>query len=480
MAPDSVEIVDRLYQPNDRCASNSDFRCLYQSLASPTMGFFGEPPATPRDSRLHRVVELAEQAPEMYTKCDSPSMRRHIKTQFESLGPASELLEALEGLPRCELACLYSALIYVRHMFHQGDPGQPPVQSEEVILNGRVLQEPAVLSALCEQLSVKLGVQPYLNLTTWIFFNWTTTGTDNYQYLSEHPEMLKMRFQWFQGAAGRTEQNFWRAFAISEMQAVPMYEAVSFLLEALDVGDEGIMAKSLCTVSLVVQRQTAAFKNHVREECIDVAFFNQMQNTAHFGMASAGAGGFQLPWIILLDALLGKGNLPAKTQQVREENHLELHVSVRSLVEIVKGRAPVLRTAIIASTNPELKEAFNGVVSAFTKWRATHRARAANWLENSTVTTGRDNQDMEGDVKRTFQKEMDHIIAATKARAICLPSATREPCQLPLSCANLSHEFHSDVSDAHPAVACPFVSVLNAKKIPSILSPEIRAAMSGA
>lgn len=431
-----VDSMDKQYL--EMRVKTSDFWTLYQTLASPTMGFLRDAPASPTNGRLCMIVELAEKASEVYCECDSVCTRSLIQKHFEMVGQASELLDALEGLPHCELACLFSALVYIRHMFHQGDPSQPPVQTTDVVMeDGSVLPEPEVLLTLCEQLAVKLGVRPYLNLTNWILFNWTTDGEASYLHLVQHPEKLKMRFQWFRGAAGHTEQNFWRAFAISEVYAVPMYGAFGWLFEALAVGDEEMMVESLQTVGLVVQTLVATFKSHVKQDRINVSFFNQLQNTAHFGMASAGAGGFQLPFIMLLDALLGVGNFPTKTQQVWEENQHEVHRSFASFVDLVKERAPALRAVVIASSNPDLKKAFDGVVKAFTIWRATHRARAANWLETSSVTTGRDNEDMERDVKRTFQKEMDHMIIATKSRAILGASATT-----------------ADVGQSQPKISC--------------------------
>jgi len=310
-------------------------------------------------------------------------------------------------------------------------------------------------------------VKPYLNLSTWIFFNWRSDGA-SFQQLVEKPELLRMRFQWFRSVAGETEQNFWRAFAISELHAVPMYGALGWLFEGLATGDEKLMAESLRTVGQVLENLTAVFKSNVKPELIDIDFFNQLQNTAHFGMASAGAGGFQLPFIMLLDALLGvwgAGNIPLKTEEVWEENGREIHQSLRSLIQLVEDKAPVLRAAVAASSDPALKESFDAVVRGFTKWRATHRARAARWLETSTVTTGRDNEDMEGNVRKTFQKEMDHIIAATRARAVCGGSAAstaQGSSESALSGASHENFQGPDVASA----VCPFVGKVKAATCP--------------
>eukprot|EP00929_Paragymnodinium_shiwhaense_P074951 TRINITY_DN38335_c0_g1_i1.p1 TRINITY_DN38335_c0_g1~~TRINITY_DN38335_c0_g1_i1.p1 ORF type:complete len:638 (-),score=100.35 TRINITY_DN38335_c0_g1_i1:533-2446(-) len=401
-------------------AKASAFWGEYQKLASPTMGFFGERPAVPEARRLRAVVELAEKGPEVFARCDAERMRAYIQEQFEALGDVAELIASLEGLRHCELKCVLSALVYIRHMFHQGDPSKPPMQSVQVVLeDGTVLDEPPALKALCDRLSTMLGVNPYLNLTNWVLFNWETDDNADYQRLVENPALLKMRFQWFRGVAGRTEENFWRAFAISEVHAVPMYGAVGSLFEAFAERDEETMTSSLQTLSAVLQNLIAVFSASVKPELIDIAYFNQMQNTAHFGMASAGAGGFQLPWIMTLDALLGVGNLPAKTREVWEENLQEVHASLRHLVrDSVLETAPALRKAIAAASDPALRDAFNEVVSTFVKWRAMHRARASKWLEPSTVTTGRDYADLEGNVKASFHKDMDHLIASTRAQSI--------------------------------------------------------------
>merc|ERR1712176_1506279 len=111
-----------------------------------------------------------------------------------------------------------------------------------------------------------LGVRPYLNLTTWILFNWVTDGEASYTRLVENPEKLRMRFKWFRGEAGRTEENFWRAFAISEVHAVPVYGAIGLLFEAHAEHNEEAMVTSLKTVGAVLRNLIVVFSQHVRQE----------------------------------------------------------------------------------------------------------------------------------------------------------------------------------------------------------------------
>mmetsp|Transcript_71313 Transcript_71313/g.183835 ORF Transcript_71313/g.183835 Transcript_71313/m.183835 type:complete len:491 (-) Transcript_71313:169-1641(-) len=389
---------------------HSSFRAQYEALASKDTGFFCEPPAFPTTGSFGQIVILADRAPELYAVCDAAQTRAFIREHLDALGSAERLAADAAALRRCEQAGIFAALVYIRHMFHQGDPSQPPVQSLTAVQDGDEVEEPVAIGRVLETLTGILGVRPYLNLTNWIFFNWHMVGEGGRE------EALQMRFSWFRGEARPTEANFWRAFAVSEMCAAPMYGDIASLFENL--GDDVLTVESLQKIQKVVRKIRKVFTDSVTTQLIDVDYFNRMQNTAHFGSASAGAGGFQLPFILVLDALLGLtlAGMPAKTQRVWEENLGEVPAPMRALItDVVRPEGQRLREYVQRSSSAALQAAFNGVVKEFVMWRATHRSRASQWLETSSVTTGRINDDMENDVKGTFMKEMDHMIQSTKA-----------------------------------------------------------------
>jgi hypothetical protein len=339
-----------------------DFLRQYLKLASSTRGFFGEQPEEPADARLRAIVSLAE---EESTSEQGGGTHERIRAHFDALGPVVLLLPALEASSRRQLTCLFVALVHLRHLFagRRDADDAPP-------------QEPSSLRALCERLALLLGVRPHLNLANWMLFNWRTDDSQ------AEPQM---RLRWFRGEAGRAERQLWRAFARSELRAVPIYGAVGTLFRAMDACDEAAAASCLRTLATTLLRLTTA----VKAELADAGGgLEELWLLAHF----------QLPFVVLLDTLLGVGDLPSKTWWAREESHGELHDGVRALVkDAVLGRVAALRHAVEASWNPLLPEAFNDAVRAFARWRSAHRPSSS---EPSAART------------------LDHLVAATKARVV--------------------------------------------------------------
>jgi hypothetical protein len=246
---------------------------------------------------------------------------------------------------------------------------------------------------------------------------------------------ISPRFFWLTGPAKESEANFWRAFASSEFLAVPMYGEVGKLIDEANkikydnhAGNlptpESIsnVLKSLKKIRDITHNIAAALVARVTPQLIDQQHFRQMQYTAHFAGATAGASGFQVPCIVILDTLLGVdySNLSEDLQETRDENIAEMLPEVVRLVfDAVRPGAKALREFIesVASKdkNIELKTACNAIGEEFLTWRRSHRARAGTYLEASAVTTGRTNGDMGEDVHGKFLDEMCTITLATKA-----------------------------------------------------------------
>jgi hypothetical protein len=368
--PPNFNFTDDAHANNED--DRDDFLCQYRKLASPTRGFFGEQPEEPTDARLRAIVSLAE-AESAASEQVIESTRDRIRAHFDALVPVVFLLPALEASPRRQLTCLFSALVHLRHLFHQRRDADdvPP-------------EEPSSLRALCERLALLLGVRPRLNLANWILFNWRADGDGQ----EAEP---RMRLRWFRGeaAAGRAEQQLWRAFALSELRAVPIYGAVGSLFRAIDAWDEAAATSCLRALATTLLRLTTA----VKAELVDAG--SGLQHEELWLLAH-----FQLPFVVLLDALLGVGDdLPSKTWWQREESHGELHDGVRALVkDVVLAKAATLRHAVEASSSPLLPETFNDAVRAFARWRSAHRPSSS---EPSAAKT-----------------TLDHLIAATKARVV--------------------------------------------------------------
>lgn len=392
---------------------DSEYWNAFTKIATKEFGFMGRPSLSSVPASVSRIVDLAEELPSVFTRNDAVALRRRIEIELEQVGE-----DALVDLSKREKELVFVALVYIRHAYHQGDPTAPAAQSADLET------EPEVLTRMCTSLGLDLGINPFLNLTAWVLLNWTTAAPHTrFDAIASNPNDLKMRFQWFSGAAGQTEQNFWRAFAISEMCATPIYRVIGDLLNALATNRRQLMRQRLDDIAGVLKRLIDIFRALVTPELIEINDFNKLQNTAHFGMASAGAGGFQLPFIIVLDALLlvdgNDGGCPftQKLAEVRAQNIDEVQCQIKEFaLKFVAPRARELKMA--AGDSPDVGESYNKVVSAFVHWRSLHRSRAAKWLAPSLVTTGRSNDDMGGCVLSSFRADMDEIIRATRAQHV--------------------------------------------------------------
>lgn len=401
-----------------RSSTDEDYWTAFQAIASEDFGFMRSPalpPSTPVSPVSDIIIKLAGDIPSVFADNDSKALRKYIDFELRRVGTDNE--DTLRGLPQKEKETVFAALVYIRHAYHQGDPTAPAVQNAD--FEGK---EPGVLTRACASLGHDLGIRPFLNLAVWVLLNWTANEDDS--------EDLQMRFQWFRGAAGETELHFWQAFAMSERRAVPMYGIIGELFGALNSNRRRVMTRCLDDIAETLTGLISLFRTKVTTEAIGINDFNKLQNVAHFGMASAGAGGFQLPFIVVLDALLfahdgrnrrhGGGDCPffsAKLEEVRALNLDEVPNPIKEFaLKFVAPRARELRDA--AAAFADVGESYDKVVSAFVHWRSLHRSRAAKWLTPSLVTTGRSNEDMGGCVLRSFLADMDEIIQVTRAQRV--------------------------------------------------------------
>jgi len=268
-----------------------------------------------------------------------------------------------------------------------------------------------------------------------MFFNWTLSCDEEPMPLPQTPGFadivqhrrnllrLSPRFTWLVGPERESEVWFWRAFALSEAYAMPIYGEVGRILDSLS-GPEpqwekvGALKERLEAIADVLDNLKIILEKYVNKEHISIDSLNKLQKTAHFAGTTAGASGFQIPFMVLLDALLGTNydSVPKELKETRGENICEMN---QHLVDVINScvapRSKDLRAFVLESDSSDLKDAYQKVCHKLVIWRGSHRARAAQFLENSLVTTGRTAEDMKHTVRETFQNEMNSIIHATAA-----------------------------------------------------------------
>ncbi|CAB9511947.1 expressed unknown protein [Seminavis robusta] len=432
--------------PSNDVSSTTSFWELYQKIANEYTGLFGDsldaPDILAGAPLLRAIVNMAEhQSPQEYARCNADQYRAWMVEGLSS-NRVSNLMAELESLRRSELKLVLGACVYLRHSWHQGDPTAGPVETTQPMdAHGNVVTEPSQLSIAVEFVAKRLGVAPFFNVYSWLFCNWRWTpssaavneGLTFDKICNLQAGSMSPRFYWLTGTARESEANFWRAFAYSELMAIPMYGAIGNLMDQVKKHHQQHAPPTPAAIDRVVQSLqsireatsniTAALVAYGTPELVDAQQFVQMQNTAHYAGTTAGASGFQAPCMVLLDTLLGVdySAVSVELQETRHENIAEmLPEVVRILFGIVRPGARDLRQTFIPNiVCPEQRQrvqtAFNGVADELILWRSCHRSRAGKFIQASTVTTGRTNEDMSANVHSTFRKEMSSIIAATKA-----------------------------------------------------------------
>ena len=439
----------RTLDPNDVRTSKS-FWTLYQGISTEQYGLFGDymgqSEVLPRAPQPKAIVTLAEnEAAERYALGHADSYRSWLAAELSG----KNLTEELKSLNRSETKLVLGACVYLRHSWHQGNPNVGPISDEvPVDARGNAVEEPPALKQAVEFVAERLDVAPYLTLYTWVFCNWKWTpassagssGVTSDLPLT-HKDMcdrskgsLSPRFSWFTGAARESEANLWRAFAYSELVAIPLYGEVGKIMDEVTAFQSDTMAdspssssvervhRSLQAIRDATKNITAALVSCVNFDLIDGKHFMQFMSTAHYAGTAAGASGFQSPAMVMLDAFLGIdfSKLPADMRESRSDNIAQMLPELVTIVfGVVRPGAKGLRKFLDRIACPDqrcaVKESFNGVADQIIMWRSRHRSRAGQYIKESPVTTGRSNEDMGGDVHSTFLTEMSNIITATKS-----------------------------------------------------------------
>ena len=439
----------RTLDPNDVTTSKS-FWTLYQAISSEQYGLFGDymgqSEVLPRAPQLKAMVTLAEtKAAERYALGHADSYRSWLSAELSG----KNLAEELKSLTRSEAKLVLGACVYLRHSWHQGNPNVGPISDEvPVDAGGNAVEEPPALKQAVEFVAERLDVAPYLTLYTWVFCNWKWTPASRNPESSDlpltHKDMcdrskgsLSPRFSWFTGAARESEANLWRAFAYSELVAIPLYGEIGKIMDEVTAFQSDTTADSPSSSSIesvhrslevirdATKNLTAALVSCVNFDLIDGKHFMQFMSTAHYAGTDAGASGFQSPAMVMLDAFLGIdfSLLPVDMRESRSDNIAQMLPEVVTIIfGVVRPGAKGLRKFLASIACPDqqraVTESFNGVADQIIMWRSRHRSRAGNYIKESPVTTGRSNADMGGDVHSTFLTEMNTIIAATKSARI--------------------------------------------------------------
>jgi len=418
-----------------------DFWKIYKMIATQRTGLLGplhsyEFPG----ACLTAIVAIADALPEIYSRNKPDSFRYWISRQFSELDPDAgiSLRQEITAMDNHKAREALGAVVYIRHAWHQGAPGKPAISTLAPLdAYGQTMLEPPQLTICWSMLQEKLEVNPFLNVFTWLFCNWTWkptkkhTNPNNPTYEDLLTGVMSPRFYWSVGDSRRSEENFWRAFMYSEVHAIPMYGAVGKVLEIVQSNSAGakekeppeevaidIVLSSLRIIQRAMHNIAANMETRVDTDLINVEDFIEMQNTAHYAGTSAGASGFQSPFIILMDAFLGidYSKVPVHLQATRIENLEEVYPNLLTLVnDCVVPSLPILKDfAQRSGQYPLFRDIVNVIIDKLQAWRVSHRGRAQQWLKESAITTGRTNEGMHKDVRSTFLNEMDDIVKATK------------------------------------------------------------------
>jgi hypothetical protein len=400
---------DRTYDP-DPLRDASDLVASLDELASGSTGFLpGHVPDYRFDGPLGRIADLAREAGSVYCRRDAADFRSWLAAGAGTLPGAAALAVDAEHLPLARREALTVPLIYLNHMWRQGDPSALPATGPSRL--------PAPLDGLLDQLAEATGVLPRFTQITMTVLAWSLAGAGPGQSVS-YADLVDLRrlepaFWITPGSVG--EADLYRSFFAVETFGAPAFRLGCRALEAAAAGRTADGAEALQGLADALRRVYLAARWYMLR--IDPEEFRRLQVTCGWtGDRLTGvASGYQLPLLLMMDAVLGVHSVHPGITEARANNLRFVPAPWLEFFDAVRSHRPTLRAWVAGSGDPELAAALLRCVELFTLFRTLHRHVGGRVMAGGT-TTGRVFRD-ETDNHDQFVDEMTALVADTSAAA---------------------------------------------------------------
>lgn len=356
-------------------------------LASTHSGFLPEHAPNFRfPSPLESITELCKAAAIEYAKHDAAGFRAWLQARIDALASRTGDLTALRHhaapLSSSEREMLMIPLIYMNHMWRQGSPVLAPATGPS--------RMPEPLHGFLLSLSEDTGILPRFNQIIMTMRAWKLVGKADgepttYQELTA---LERMYPSFWLNQDNESERDLYRAFFAVETFGIPLYGWGCLALECAEVDDVSSAVTALHMLRATL-KNVYVFTKHMIPR-VTAEEFRKIQVTAGWieDEMTGVASGYQLPFMLMLDALFHVNFSHPGVIEARSNNLRFVPEHWKRFFRMIYDRQPALKTWVHQRRDAALIEAYEACVNLFTTFRSMHKHLGGQVIKGST-TTGR-------------------------------------------------------------------------------------------
>ncbi|NUT51176.1 MAG: hypothetical protein HOV94_28310 [Saccharothrix sp.] len=358
---------------------------------------------------LGPIADLCRVAGAEIVRHDKAAFRSWFKDRAGQFPPVERLWRHARELPPDQLEALLVPLIYLNHMWRQGSPEDEPATGPSAM--------PEPLHELLVLVADEVGAIPRFSQIVMTMMAWQLDGKAEGEPVTYRDlvSLDRMRHPFWLNDGNRSELDLYRSFFAVEAFGAPLYGWGAYALECAAVDDRAGGALALTMVRAALRNVYTYTKMLIPR--IDAHQFRRLQVT--FGWVgdevTGVASGYQLPFMLMLDALFHVNYRHDGVVAARANNLRFVPEHWKSFFRAVYDHRPALRTWAAESDDPDLAAAYLGCVELFGLFRQMHRHLGGQVIKGGT-TTGRIFAD-EQDNYTKFMAEMGALVADTTATA---------------------------------------------------------------
>ncbi|MFI9235536.1 hypothetical protein [Streptomyces sp. NPDC053079] len=364
------------------------------------------------------VADLCRAAAAQYVKGHAAGFREWLGDRAASLD--QDLVRHAGLLLVSGAERLMVPLIYLNHMWRQGDP------NADVATGPSRMPEP--LGSLLGPAAGAVGMVPRFNQILMTMLAFELDGVRGGAELSHRDVAAvdRMRPAFWLNEGDRSELELYQAFYAVEAFGVPLYGWGCHALECAAADDRAGGARALRMVQAVIRNVYMITKRLIPR--IDADEFRRIQVTCGWvGDEVTGvASGYQLPFMLMLDSLFHVNYSHPGVIAARANNLRFVPEDWKAFFRMVYDARPALRTWVHESGDGPLAEAYRSCTELFTLFRNMHRHLGGQVLKGGT-TTGRVFESAAANYEQ-FMSEMAGLVDDTAATGdVSHPAAPDSP-----------------------------------------------------
>lgn len=358
-------------------------RASYEADLGEVRGFLpGRVPLDELPGVFEPYVSACAQLPARYP-AEHGGVRSWLEREFARDEPA--VRNAVPRLSQPERDRLMTVLSVLGHTYRWdcAPPAPARFQERRIPLPPGIAGPWTVLCTMCGQ--PRVGTAWTLHLC-----NWTMTdrpGGAGYAPEDLTADNLRVAHNWLLPPADVALERFSTSFVLLEAQGVAVLRHLVDAVEALGCRRPGGALASLEQLHAAMKAMTTAFSVNVRTRTVDPDIWLKLvqptfawsAEAGQPGRVEGGPSGSQLGTIQALDAVLGVEGGSSLAELAREGRRY-MPGPHRRFLQTLDRAGPAIRAAVRRSHCPELTEQFNNCIGALCSFRATHRARGAQYL----------------------------------------------------------------------------------------------------